>query len=198
MTRRRQVARTVTARDLLRLFLELRRLQPDMRQWSEVGLTGDPPLDYRSEQLFVLFRAFGIDGGPDSFTEGKFIALQSPRYDSLIARLATEMPSAVEHGLEDARFDLRWMFAWLLEYRERVEATLSFPAGLLAASGLGFIAYQKAVELTRVIQANVASIDDILIAVISPEGKTHAVDQLARDYGYPDVNLSAIDAEWDD
>ncbi len=36
----------------------------------------------------------------------------------------------------------------------------------------------------------------MLAALISPEAAEFSVEQLARDHGYPDVNLGDIDEEW--
>jgi hypothetical protein len=57
-------------------------------------------------------------------------------------------------------------------------------------------AHRKAGELNRVIRENVAIIDDVLVELISPEGATFSVEQLARDYGYPDVDLFEVDSDW--
>ena len=87
-------------------------------------------------------------------------------------------------------------FAILFDYRKRVEDVLSFSSGVLEASGLYLHAHRKAGELNLVIQDNIAVIKDALVDLISPEGATFTVEQLARDYGYPDVDLFEIDSDW--
>ena len=87
-------------------------------------------------------------------------------------------------------------FQILLEYRERVENVLSFSRGILEANGLYQYALIKAGELTRIVRENTGIIDDLLVAFISPESKEFTVDDLARNYSYPDVDLLAIDADW--
>lgn len=75
--------------------------------------------------------------------------------------------------------------------------TLSFSSGvIIEGNGLRLYAHRKAGELNRIIRDNVAIIDDVLVAFISPEAKVFSVDQLACDYGYPDVDLFEIDVEW--
>lgn len=67
---------------------------------------------------------------------------------------------------------------------------------MLEASGLYAYPYQKIAELNQTIQANVALIDDILMVFISPEARVFSIDQLARDFNYPDVDLQEIDGDW--
>ena len=130
-----QGARRITARDLLHGFLELRRLTPDMGEWSEECLASNPPRLVRLRRLIALFRAFGIDWDPSSFSEGKFIQPESRRYAALLERVAAEMPAAVAHGLGPKGHQLPEFFAILLRYGDTLEAALSFSGGVLEASG---------------------------------------------------------------
>jgi len=50
--------------------------------------------------------------------------------------------------------------------------------------------------LNRVIQDNVGVIEDILVDLISPEAAAFSVENLARDFAYPDVDLFEIDSDW--
>src|SRR5262249_27865395 len=87
-------------------------------------------------------------------------------------------------------------FAILYDYREQVDGVLSFSSGVLEASGLYRHAYRKVGELNRIIRDNVAIVEDLLVAAISPEAATFSVEQLAREHGYPDVDLHDIDLDW--
>lgn len=102
------------------------------------------------------------------------------------------MPDVKRHAGND---QLPYCFETLLEYRERVEQVLSFSSGVMAASGWYLYAFQKTEALDRIIQGNVSIIEEILGGFISPEAKTFSVDQLVRDYGYPDVDLFEIDMD---
>ena len=184
-----QNAEKIGASSLLQGFLELRRLVPDMEKWSVEKLSDNPPRFYRLRTLTSLFCAFGIDWDPSSFIEGKFIDPESPRYAPLLQKVHGLRLREKKHRLSDC-------FRILLEYRERVDGVLTFSSGLLEASGWYLFAHQKAEELNRVIQDNVAIIDDMLIAFISPEAKTFTEDELTRNYGYPDVDLFEIDSDW--
>jgi len=47
-----------------------------------------------------------------------------------------------------------------------------------------------------VIRDNLPLIEDILIQLINPEGVVFTMEQLVRDYGYPDVDVDELDIQW--
>lgn len=187
-------ARQITARSLLLGFLELRRYSPEFADWTVERLSGNPPRLFRLRQLVAMFRAFGLPWDPQSFTKGKFIEPEHPRYAPLLAKLAEEMPNRSHRWRTDRQ--LPHFFEILFDYRTRVDDVLSFSSGVLEASGLYLHAYHKAGELNRVIRDNVAIVEETLVALVSPEGASFSVEQLARDFEYPDVDLFEIDADW--
>lgn len=191
----KQNAKTITARSLLHGFLELRGLAPEMKDWSEERFSDNAPRLYRLRQLIALFRAYEIDWDLSSFVEGRFIQPESLRYAASLEMMESAMPEARRHGLGADNRQLPDCFKILLDYRERVEDALSFSSGVLEASGLYLYAHQRAGELNRIIQKNISIVDDVLVVLINPEARTFSVNQLARDYGYPDVDLSEIDAD---
>lgn len=193
--------RKVTAHTPLLGFLELRSLTPELSDWTEEMLSDNPPRKFRLQQLVALFRAFDIPWNPQSFVDGKFIQSEHPRYDSLLSKLFTELLSRkplIDKTLviRDHRYQLPLFFKTLFDYRERIDEVLSFSGGVMAASGLFQLAHKKANVLNRIIHKNIADIDDTLAALISPEMAVFSVEQLVRDYGYPDVDLSEIDEDW--
>jgi hypothetical protein len=97
---------------------------------------------------------------------------------------------------EGIRYQLPQFFAILVDYRMRVHHLLSFSNGLLESTGLYRYAHSMAGDLNSVIAAQVDVIDDILAMLICPERTHYTMDQLVREYGYPDVDLLEIDAEW--
>jgi hypothetical protein len=184
----------ITARSILLGFLDLRRLSPDLRHWTEKRLSDNPPRLIRLRQLVAMFRAFGLPWNPRSFTQGKFIKPEDPRYTALLSKLEKEVPKEGRNSC--GRHQLPFFFALLFDYRSSLEETLSFTSGVLEASGLYLHACHKAEELNTIIRENVAIVEDILVALISPGGLSFSVEQLARDYDYPDVDLLDLDIEW--
>jgi len=193
--------------DLLLGFLELWAYCPDLSDWTEERLGNNPPRLIRLRRLLSLFRAFGVPWGPETFIQGRFIDPGDARYNPLLARLAAERPQGAGRGVEPLdirlwqspehlRHQLPRFFEILFGYRKRVADLLAFSSGLFEASGLYWQAHSMASDLNAVIATHVGVIDDILATVISPERAHYSMDQLVRDYGYPDVDLSEIDADW--
>lgn len=184
-------AKTITARSLLLEFLNLRSMSPKLREWTEEQFANNPPRLFRLRQLVALFRAFGIPWNPTSFVQGKFIEPDLPRYAALLSKLTAEMPHGSAHWTHSHQ--LPQFFSILLDFRKRVENVLDFSSGVQEASGLYLHAHRKAGELNSVIQDNIAIIEGTLVELISPEAAAFSIEQLTRDFEYPDVDLFEID-----
>jgi hypothetical protein len=186
----------VTSRDLLLAFLDLRRLSPEVDNWTEERLADNPPRLARLRQLVALFKAFGIPWNPAAFVEGTFIRPGDPRYDPIVSRLKAE---AVEgEALEDgrARRQLPKFFSILFDYRTRLDDVLSFNSGLIEASGLYLLAYRKADMQNQIIRNNLAAIEDTLAELISPGRAALSRERLVHEFGYPDVDVTDLDLDW--
>src|SRR5262245_35561126 len=85
-------ARTITARDLLLEFLELRSLSPKLEDWTEEALANNAPRLIRLRRLAALFRAFELPWDPSEFMEGGFIQPDDPRYSTVLAKVVSELP----------------------------------------------------------------------------------------------------------
>jgi len=160
--------RTITTNDLLLGFLDLRSLTPNFNNWTEELLSDNPPRLIRLRQLVALFQAFGVPWDPQPFVEGKFIQSEYHRYESLLSKLSAEFLEETTHSIWTDRNQLPKFFATLFDYRMCIEGALSFSNLILTASGLFKLAYGKICELNRIIQNNIANIDDTLAALISP------------------------------
>jgi hypothetical protein len=187
-------AQQITAHSLLLGFLELRGFSPKLADWTEERLSDNPPRLIRLRRLIAMFRAFGLPWDPESFTEGRFIDPRHPRYTTLLAKIAEELPVGSREWATD--YQLPGFFQRLLDYRIRVDGVLSYSSGVLEASGLFLHAHRKVQELNQVVRDHVANIDNTLAALISPEDSSFSVGQLIRDYGYADVDLLQIDLDW--
>jgi len=84
----------------------------------------------------------------------------------------------------------------LLDYRGRIHEVLAFPRSILAGSGWIEVACNQMQDLNRVIDEHLPLVEDLLAALISPEGRRFELQELVRDYGYPDVDLDGIDLDW--
>src|SRR5207248_2363479 len=154
----------------------------------------NPPRLFELRQLIAMFRAFEIPWDPPSFIMGKFIRPNQTRHDALLAKLAMEMSKGESRRID--RRKLPAFFKILLEYRQRVDDVLSFSSGLIEASGLYLHAHRKAGELNRIVHDNVGTIDDTLVAIISPAATVFAIEILVRNHGYPVADEFDDDMDW--
>lgn len=189
-------SQVLTARTLLLRFLELEGLTPKLSDWNERTLAFNLPRLVRLQQLQALFRAFQIPWNPPAFTRGEFIQPESRKYDVPFSQLAEKMPEGRSGPFAAERRQLPNFFAILFDYRRRVNRLLMYGSGVLAASGLNMLAYRRALDLNDVIGQNIGIIDDLLVALISPDGATFSVDQLVRDYGYSEEDLDDLDIKY--
>jgi hypothetical protein len=171
-------------------------MTPNYDKWTEESLSDNPPRLIRLRQLTAMFQAFGIPWDPRSFVRGTFIQPDLHPYHPLLSRLSAELENGLmNYDWTDHKM-LRRFFEILFRYRIHVESILSYPDGMLMASGLIRVVYDKICELSGIVENNIDTIDGILTAVISPKMAAFSIGQMIRDYGYPDDNLEEIDITW--
>jgi hypothetical protein len=182
----------ITARNFISEFFDLWGLSPDLADWTEERMAGNPPRLIRLQRLIAMTRALGVPWGPTSFVEGRFIQPDDSRYASVFEKLAHDLP----RGLRAEPGQLPQYLKILFDYRKRIDSALSFSDDVIEASGLFLHAHRQAGKLNQIIESNLAIVDGALAAVISPEAASFSADQLVRDFGFPDVDLAAVDKDW--
>ncbi|MFM8393189.1 MAG: hypothetical protein ACKOB4_04625, partial [Acidobacteriota bacterium] len=185
----------VSALNLLYQYLDFRVMVPDLSHWNEHRLGDNVPRLVRLQRLKAMFRAFQINWDPSEFAQGKFIDPRQDKYAPLLRRLINSTPEIRRHGLSAGADQMPNCFKILLSYRISVENLLSFNSGLLEANGLYLTAFNKTSGLNKIIRQNLSVIDDILAEFICPDWREFTVEDLIRDYGYPDVDLFMLDVD---
>lgn len=180
---------TISAHDLVRLFLDLQTMSPEIERWSEDHFADNPPRLIRLRRLMGIFRAFGIPWGPESFKIGSFIQHENPLYAPLLERAAEAGRSVAASGLHN-------YFEILFSYLQKVEELRSFSSGLLCASGFTAYAHSTAWTVTKTVLESVKGIEEDLAFILDPEGRTFTVEELIAEFDYPDANLSELDMDW--
>lgn len=189
-------AQEITAQDLLLAFLEFRRMCPEFSDWTEERLGNTPALLFRLQRLMALFRAFRIPWAPSRFVNGHFVRPDDSRYASMLRELAEEMPEVGKGYMTFRENDLAALFQVLYEYRERLDSGLCYTGGFLEASGGCLYAIRKIDRVNSGIRANLAVIEDLLVEIICPDDVVFSIEQMVRDFDYPDVDLNDIDDDW--
>jgi hypothetical protein len=188
----------LTAEDLLHGYFELLGLEPSKKSWSEAKLKDNPPRFYRIKMLKALFKAFEA-GDIKKLEKGAFVMKRDLKdYDGLIERIVAD-PVSKDTFRKECPINLRdiaWAFQRLFRYRSILDNALRFNQGVLTASGIYAFAAKKAEWMNRIIHENIPAIDDILCAIISPSNKAFSENEMIERFGYPDIDLSAIDDDW--
>lgn len=187
---------TITAHTLLHTFLEMRMLSPRVEEWTEAHQSRNPPRLIRLRRLQAMFRAFGIAWNPRAFEEGDFIDPADPRYAAILRRYEPRRIPGIMGGFLIPEHLAR-SFAILLEFRVRVHRVLDHPERIFASDGPILHALELMTTLATDLRASVRPVDDALAELISPEGAAFELDVMRVEYGYPDVDLCVIDAEWE-
>jgi hypothetical protein len=184
----------VSALNLLYQYLDLRMMVPDLSHWNEKRLGDNVPVLVRLQRLMSMFRAFQISWDPSEFSQGNFIDPRQDKYAPLLRKLINSTPEIQRHGLRVRADQMAGCFNVLLSYRINVEKVLSFNSRLLEANWLYLTALNKTSRLNNAIRQNLSVIDEILAEFICPDQREFTVENLIRDYEYPDVDLFMLDA----
>ena len=135
--------------------------------------------------------AFEIDDF-NSLKEGRFVECDNNRR-------YLQALTMISDGklLSDGNNDLPQCFFTLMWYRREAESVLSFGSGTYhVGQALLRHTYQTIWQSIRGIKDQLAVIDAIIVAIISPEEKTFPIEELVRDFGFPDVDVTAIDLDF--
>ena len=178
------------AQTLLQVYLDLKALTPDLRQWTEDQLQANPPRYIRFKRFMALLSAFDIPQDPERFKQGRFFEARSSSDTS--HEKMWNMPTAPPRRPDHRPWELQEWFERLLRYREKLEVVLRFNHGVMEASGLILYAMRKTDDLNVIIRQHLPQIDDVLVLMINPEGKTIRLSDLKANFDYPDADLHEI------
>lgn len=93
--------------------------------------------------------------------------------------------------------DLSWLYNHLLNFRQQLHGLTLPERGMLEGFSIGlFYSQELQNQLKEHVRANLGAIDDTLWLLLDPARRDLALPSLVREYGYPDVDLAALDLEW--
>jgi hypothetical protein len=168
---------------------EARRPVPD-----EDSLKNNEAALCRFRQIKAIFLAFGIPLDPERFNEGDFIDQESPRYAPLVARLRSALPP--DHQDRYGRLGLPVLFRVLRDYRHGVlSGRHAYGWFLCWPAVVGHVMNEVVKPISDEIARALAPVESLLAELICPEGRTFTMGQLIDEYGYPDVDVDAVEEE---
>lgn len=191
------------AGDLIEMYIGMIGDFPDTKAWMPERFSGDSSTDYEFQQMTALCKALGL-GSAKSFAKLEFLKNRSredlkPLEEDLLAYIQ-EYERDEEYDLDrELRRGAGMAFSEFLRLLQEIRALQAFNSGWLEA---GFISSRYIIRKTSSVigsisTAKVEEIKDLLSKIIDPQQRRFSQWQLICDYGFPDVDLRAIEMdEW--
>jgi len=204
--------------DFIEKYFDFQDLVPDYTEWELDKLKNNEPRYYRLQELQALMKAFEIgDDLQRDFEDGEFLDKRNqsdfePIYLD-IEKYLRESPAEIEfltrkkerfkrRGREFQRKDprekdIKMVYQYLFDFVKTIRQTLRYNSGWIAT---GTIQSRYIIDKTQRV-LNSIDIDELdkikhlLCRVISPMEVQYTINELINNYGYPDVDLQAIDGE---
>lgn len=188
---------------LLKLFLELHHLEPNIQNWSNLR-DEITPRAVRKKMIDILLEAHQIVCDYEAFKIGSFIdegfhinlgkinqiyeKHRGISFDNPILQLKKDENFTRQHA--------KMLFRSLYNYRSHLDKALKSDDGVLAASGYYLLPILTKQKLNQLIIKEVQLIDELLIILINPEGKNYSIDELQTYFQYPTIDLEELDLDW--
>jgi hypothetical protein len=187
----------VTAITLVDCFEEC--CPSDVRKglWDESDARHDRTSLFRLRQLKSLFLAFEIPFDPEGFEQGRFIFRKRDRYEPMMKRLTSQLPSPPSRPPHIR--DLWRLFPVLRAYRRDVEAVRhSYRRHKPFPPFVELVFREAIVPASELIAVAISPISGLLAELIAPDGRTFLLEDLVRDYGHPTEDYLELRREEED
>ena len=140
----------------------------------------------RLQRLKALFRAYDLPLDPKAFRSGEFIALDDTRYEPAMAAWTKEMaPALRDHQARD-NSQFQRVFENFYAYWSSTRSARSTFDWILACSGyVAHLLETVAYPTVHAVGGALAPIEQVLVTLVDPQGRTFTRRQLVEDYGYP-------------
>lgn len=194
------------ASDFLRLYQEFRQMEPNVNNWKLRRLKSNKPRYYRLKQLLSLMKAFHIgDDLLEDFHNRKFLSRRD--LDSLAPIMADVQRYALDNEFEkrlykkekerlDSMSNFVILIQELLRFSNACRDLLAFNSGWLQTSSITsrYTIYKTNKILNSINLIELEEIESFLCHLIDPKSQEFTEAELQRNYGFPDIDLRAIDS----
>ena len=186
-----------TSKDLLKIAVELRDLEPNLAKWDKDYFKDNPPRLQRLLMVDSLCKAFNIEN-IESLFNGDFILRNHNNYkafaneiDEKIALLFNEKP---EYSTISTVDFFKWPYRRTLNYRCRVEGLFSINNTMLLPNSLDFYVVPMTEKINNSIIENLSALEKFLCDIIDPIGNSFEEEYLIEEFNFPkNINLKEID-----
>jgi hypothetical protein len=187
-------------KQLLTLFLELYVLNNKPETWSLEKFADHQPSSYRLQMINSLMKALEINCTYVEFIKGRFISeVQLNKWSKFKKSIqkylslkeednAPKFPTQVN--------DIKSIFLGLMDYRLNAQIVLSTNDGIYATSGDFEVFVNVMNNCSRKLYRELKKIDIVLLFCINPNSLSCTKKELINNFGFPKVNITAIDIDW--
>ncbi len=202
--------KTYTTKTFLEVYLQFIDLVPNQSDWNEEAISSNPPRLYRFQQLKSLMTAFEI--GEDLLTDFKEGGFLSRRENLDLSLLFEDMQKYVQSNISneeqeesililknDAKssIKIRFLFKHFLKIIEETNKFININSGIISSMPIGIYFTSKTNALIHSIdKTKFEELKMIVCSMIDSEHKIFSRKILIEKYNFPDVDLEAIDIEW--
>ncbi len=195
----------LTSKDFLNKYFEFKRMVPELNEWNLKRLKYNEPRYYRLKELNSLMKAFGLgDDLLNDFTNRGFL---TNREESDFEAIYQDIEQyASETNIEKSRFGIEekrlmrergiaMIFQEFMRFVEEIRGVLRFNSGWLESGSVStrYIIKKTGSMLKTFDQTKLNEIEKLICLVIDPYDKRISLSELIDKFGYPDVDLRAID-----
>jgi hypothetical protein len=159
--------------------MEKLRLPPDVRR--------SPLLHYRYLGVAALVRAFDLGEVADVLT-GRFVAKRPlEAYAGVITRIREQTH---DPGAEIGIWQIEFLFSDLLRFRARAMLDSPFIGAIELEHAYGHYGHALTESVVAPLSERLLVIDQVLAAILDPEGRSFSMHDLVEGFGHPDVELA--------
>jgi len=189
-----------TSEHLLKLTVELRNLEPDLKRWNTHTFRNNPPRLQRLLMINALCKVFDILD-IDSLFSGDFIIENADNYVSFTNEVDTKITElfggAPEYSTIGTVEFFKWPYRRMLNYRCRIEGLFSINNTVLLPNSLDFYIIPITEKINASIIDNIAPLEKFLCDIIDPIGNSFEEVYLIEEYGFPkNIDLEDIDLKF--
>jgi hypothetical protein len=190
-----------TAKDIVKVYSELKDLIPDVNQWTEAAFKNSKPRLIRLNQLVALKKAFKIDDSWEEFERGSFVdRFPIESYNLLKQNIKSFKNSSSWNSQNFDHFcyrDLQVTFRLFLDFvvmentlkNHISEYSMTYSLG----QNYGY-EHTKSYFSGRTNKKIQYMIDDLVI-IIDPLQQVFSEGELINAFNFPKENLEEIDSE---
>jgi hypothetical protein len=197
----------ISAIYLLEKIIDFTSMTPNPEDWSFERQKYNDPRFIRMQQIRRLFWAFipelkskEIRDDLENFYSGEFIVTRKIEdYQKLINAMDNTILKGDCGFASKERislYDMQFNYGSLLNYYIKLNKLISHNDGIMEISYPFYFSYIVTKNISKSLSSKARKIKSILALFIDPFNQKFTMEELIKDFDYPEENLLDIDLDW--